>query len=353
MAALCLAIGRRFLDAASVRGVLWLEMGRRAAFVALGSAWLLQTTAALAQSSDAGVARDAQTVTTSAVSDASAPISDAPREAFARGMQALQGGRYADAVNELEASYAGRAVPVVQYNLALAYRGLGRSRAAITAFERYLTDAAQTAADSELVAVRAEVARLRSSLGTLLLTVEPADSIVRVDGQRVEVRPEGVSVDPGAHVVDVTRDGRRPEHRELRVDPGASLSVRVSLAPAVERARLVVFPSVPDATVFVDSIVQGAGYVETSVLAGEHNVEVRARGYRTVSRTIRSDGRAPIQIPVTLIALPPERRSVPLAPVLGIIGGVLGVTALSIGIPFAVRGTASPPATSWGIVREP
>jgi hypothetical protein len=289
------------------------------------------------------------------VTGAPALAQDAARDAFEQGMQALQGGRYADAVRSLERSYAERPVSIVQFNLGLAYRGLGRAAAAIAAFERYLQTASQDTPAAELATVRSETARLRATLATLRVIVSPPDAIVRLDGQQASLSPEGTPVDPGLHVLDVTRDGRRPEHRELRLAEGSTEVVRVTLVSAEERARLVVIPSVFEASVIVDSVAQGSGYVEMMVPAGEHNIEIRALNYLPFSRRVRSDGRAPIRVYATMLMPPPRRPRPNHTPMIaGItVGATVLVTAGAIAIALLVpRPMLAPYVGNWGSAVE-
>jgi hypothetical protein len=289
------------------------------------------------------------------VTSAPALAQDVARESFERGMQALQGGRYADAVRAFERSYAERPVSIVQFNLGLAYRGLGRATSAIAAFERYLQTAGADTNPQELANVRAETARLRATLATLRVRVNPPDAIVRLDGQQAQLSPDGTPVDPGPHVLDVTRDGSRPEHRELLLSEGSTELVEVTLVSAEERARLVVIPSVLEASVIVDSVAQGSGYVEMMVPAGEHNIEVRALNYLPFSRRVRSDGRAPIRLYATMLLPPPRRPRPNHTPMIaGItVGATVLVTAGAIALALLVpRPVLAPYVGNWGSAVE-
>jgi hypothetical protein len=69
--------------------------------------------------------------------------------------------------------------------------------------------------------------------GTLAIRVQPADAVILVDGERWD-RPEGearLSLDlaPGAHEVEVRRDGHRTYRTTIEVKPGEITAVNVSL----------------------------------------------------------------------------------------------------------------------------
>jgi tetratricopeptide (TPR) repeat protein len=79
----------------------------------------------------------------------SAAFADEPRDGAARrhffsGQEAYAGGRYADAVGEFTAGYALSPRPEFLYNIALAYRKLGRTRDAIDSLQRFLSEAPES-----------------------------------------------------------------------------------------------------------------------------------------------------------------------------------------------------------------
>jgi tetratricopeptide (TPR) repeat protein len=65
----------------------------------------------------------------------------AARRHFLAGQEAYGGGRYADAVGEFTAGYALSPRPEFLYNIALAYRKIGRTRDAIDSLQRFLSEA--------------------------------------------------------------------------------------------------------------------------------------------------------------------------------------------------------------------
>ena len=162
------------------------------------------------------------------------------RASFERGLAALEADRYAEAVLSLEASYRARPVPVVLFNLALAYRGVGRYRDAVDAFERYLADPATAGDTARAAAVQQEIRDLRAALASLDLALDPPSASIRVDGRPRVFPGDRLSLDPGAHVLEFTAEGRLPHREELSLDPGetARLSVRLDPAPAAYPSHL-------------------------------------------------------------------------------------------------------------------
>lgn len=88
---------------------------------------------------------------------------DEARAAFEHGVAALDQHRYEEAIGALERSRSIHDLPVVEYNLAIAYQGAGRATDAISAFERYLAAPDPHTTEEELETVRHTVAGLRAS----------------------------------------------------------------------------------------------------------------------------------------------------------------------------------------------
>ena len=95
-----------------------------------------------------------------AQADGSDPALAQAKAHFEAGRTAYLGGDYASAVREFEAAEVLRPSPILDYNIGLAYEGLGDARRAIDSYNRYLTQKpdAQNRAD-----VEARVATLRRS----------------------------------------------------------------------------------------------------------------------------------------------------------------------------------------------
>ncbi len=120
-----------------------LRTGARA-FVAVGLVW-------------------ASLASTARIASAAPPNDDAHRavELFERSATAYDAGRFADAVQLLKDAYRLRPDPVLLYNLARAYEGMGALADAVEAYTRFLT-AQPTAKDRG--AIEARVATLRAQL---------------------------------------------------------------------------------------------------------------------------------------------------------------------------------------------
>lgn len=147
---------------------------------------------------------------------------------YERGLAALRASRFGDAVLAFEDSYRAAPVPAVLYNLALAYRGAGRHRAAVDTFRRYLRDE-RSVAPARRAAVERAVDELRAFVGSIECLVAPATALVTVDGTPSSCAG-AIAVDPGEHQVEARAAGYVTERRTLRIDAGARADFTVSLA---------------------------------------------------------------------------------------------------------------------------
>lgn len=268
------------------------------------------------------------------------------RESFFRGVSALSDRRYNVAVDAFEESYRVRAVPVVLYNLGLAYRGLGRNIAAIDAFERYLAQPAASATPEDIAAVRRAIAQLRESLVVVALAVTPTTAVVLVDGRPHALESGTLQLDPGAHMLECSAVGSISERREVRLEAGGRVALSFSLVSVEGRPLLVIEPSVATSVVHVDGERVGVGRVEIPSSAGEHHVEISAVGYASFERRVRVGASGVVRVDAVLAV---RQRHVMLPIAIGV--GVLVVGAIVVGVAASSR-TEMPYVGGLGNVTE-
>src|SRR3954468_17390347 len=80
----------------------------------------------------------------------------------------LQSGDYAEALSRFEKAYALVPSPKIQYNLGLAYLGLGRPADALQAFQTFV-DGATDAAPANITAAKKYLAQLPKKIGVVEL----------------------------------------------------------------------------------------------------------------------------------------------------------------------------------------
>ncbi len=148
-------------------------------------------------------------------------------------MALVEQGRWAEAVPELETARRLLAVPPVLYNLGLAHRALGHNLAAIEAFGAYLAAAASTPHAPHQAEVEGYVRDLRAGVGHIQFQIAPVDAAVLLDGATPPSGVASIEVNPGEHVVAVTAPRFRAHQERVRVPPGGTIAVSVSLESAV------------------------------------------------------------------------------------------------------------------------
>lgn len=272
---------------------------------------------------------------------------DPARRAYEEGVAHLEAARYQEAALALERSYALRPVPVALYNLALAWRGLGRYRAAVGLFDRYLQSPDPAATPERLDAIRAEREELLRALVHAAITVTPRGATLRVDGRDPAPSPESLELDPGGHVLEWNAPAHRPHRETITATPGSRPVFSVALEP-VREGRLQVEASSPAVLIEIDGQRGGMGRVEREFPVGEHVVALRASGYRPVERRVTVTPGATVRLVITM------ERNVPgwVLPTAIVGGAVLigagitaGVLATRPDVPALHNGT-------WGTYRE-
>lgn len=229
------------------------------------------------------------------------PVAPNPaRDAFDEGVRALDESRFSNAATAFERSFQLAPVPAVLFNLAFAYRGLGRLRDAIQALERFVAQPGNASPD-RITAARSEIALLRAALGRLRVVVSPSDARVSIDGREAQRERGAFLVDPGARVIDVALDGYRAFRRELTVVPGDNDELRIELALVDDAAHLRIEPSIPTARIVLDGTFVGTGMVDRPVRAGTHVVEITATDHATVRREVRVGGTGLVRVDVPMI----------------------------------------------------
>ncbi len=226
------------------------------------------------------------------------------RQAFLRGVAAMQSGRYPAAIAELEFSYGLLPRCSTQFNLAVAYEQTRRYADSFDVFARYQTDCASTMPPQNVTYIADASRRLRTHLGLITLRVTPASAVssVTLDGRaRPSWRAE-LALDPGTHIIEVRSSDGQVVRRDVQASEGSREDVEVSLgASAREPVRpltLAPDPYGPEATtataapgsvrietpvahaaISVDGRDRGETPVEAHLGSGRHVVEVRADGY--------------------------------------------------------------------------
>jgi hypothetical protein len=176
--------------------------------VTFGLSWLAVASPALAQATEPEVA----VVTALAESPSS--------EDVRRGLDALQAGKFADAVSAFQAAYDRDADLTALLNLGNAYLGLGQPHAAAHAWNAYLAKADPVRDAQSIQQVQAELERLQTTSGRIQLNLSPDGTVVRIDGEVVTPDANVVWVAPGKRSISATAEGYIPFLQTLDVLAG-------------------------------------------------------------------------------------------------------------------------------------
>jgi len=272
-------------------------------------AGLATSTVAFAQSAQAQVdggapARSSAATTPSGVVGASSAgalrdaLADPARDAFDEGTREFRAGRFAEARAAFLLAYERSGDRRVLYNVAVCDKESGRYARALGVLRESVSEGGPAVPPEYVQRAAGAIATLSKYVGHLALEPASPSAVVRVDGE--VVRERMVPVDPGAHVVTATEDGREPTTMTVRVAAGESLRVPLaigapaasvspagaatSLGPPPPRTALRVTTDVASDVVSIDGRRVGTSGVETELAPGEHRVDVvRAAG---ASRTL-------------------------------------------------------------------
>jgi len=157
-----------------------------------------------------------------------------PREAsaalaFQRGAAAMQGGRCEEAIGFFSESYRLAPASNTLYNVAHCHRELGHVRFAVQFYEQYLSEAGSEVGRSREQALRALLVDLRARLAVVGVQMQPFDTALIVDGNRVRPSQGEVLLDPGSHTLFFTAPGHASERRVVDARAGEHLSLDIVL----------------------------------------------------------------------------------------------------------------------------
>jgi hypothetical protein len=160
------------------------------------------------------------------------PRTDA-RDRLEEGSALYRKGDYQGALRKFEEARALYPSPKIYFNLGQALNRLGRTAAAVDAFERFLAEAPDAAGERRRDAV-ALLKDLRPRIGYLRVTAEPGSEIA-VDGQPAGTAPlrRTIAVDPGVHQVTARAPGAQVGHvGSVEITAGQTVAWEGKEAPA-------------------------------------------------------------------------------------------------------------------------
>lgn len=213
------------------------------------------------------------------------------RALFEGAVQAIEEGRFSDAVTALRRSLALEPRAPTAFNLAVALRGVGEARESRALFDRLLAGEFGPLPEARRAQVQPLRDEVAAEVAQLQVTVEGPDApTLTVDGAEVapsEPRAFALELDPGEHVVRATAVDWEPAQRELELSPGESRALSITLRPAVDDREgvLVLDCDEDDAVAEIVDVGSGPPPLQRSLAPGTYAVRCHA-GDRSRESTV-------------------------------------------------------------------
>lgn len=231
---------------------------------------------------------------------------------FEEGMRLIETRAYAQAVPEFEAAYRLSPHPTALYNLGQAYVALGRPKKAIAVFRRLLEEHASSIGEAQRRRVTELIREQRLRLGTVLLSVEPADAQLSIDGELVnkQAASDGLELDPGTHIVEAAMPGKETRRLGVQVVAGKTQSLSVYMSVESHAARLGsllhVDCEMPDVAVELDGADVGQTPLAAPLMvdARPHRLRLSRAGYSAQDVVIEVGAREQRRVRCDLRPLP-------------------------------------------------
>jgi hypothetical protein len=211
-------------------------------------------------------------------SAAAKPEFQEAREAFEEGVTFLDSSSFDRAAEAFERSLAQRQSLPALYNLALAYRGLGKIKRALETVSRHLSLARSVGDTSAITQSEVVIAELKRHLAELTLVVSGSSDTVVIDGEAGAKgdRTEILTLDPGTHVFEAKRAGFAPVRRVVELRSGANPRIELDASRTPIFGRLLVETENPNAEIRVDGVPVARGRFDGRFALGPHDIEVNA-----------------------------------------------------------------------------
>jgi hypothetical protein len=230
------------------------------------------------------------------------------REAFRQGAGLARDAQWAAALSAFDRSYKLHPSAGTTFNIGVCERALGQYVRARRTLQRALDEKKTDAdlPDAQVQDIKRFLSEIDRLIGTIDVTLSPADALVTVDGAPLEAsssvggssssylagtsaagpgKPVAASsghfkvdVDPGAHVFVIARAGYADAVKSITVRPGektAKLDLNVERLPAL----LTVSADRPESAVSINALDVGLAPVDLTRPAGKYHVVVRRPGF--------------------------------------------------------------------------
>lgn len=254
------------------------------------------------------------------------------REEFVRGAQLVKDADWAGALAAFETSARLRAHPVTTYNIGACLRAMGQYTRARRSFAAALEESGKAPGLDLSPALAEETRRYVTDLDRLLATLDlvitPDEALITIDGRPLEpaspalsaargggttlvagtlppgparAAPKGrfrVVVDPGTHVLTISRPGFADAVDKQTLVPGATVQRKLDLDRLPAQIR--VTSNFVGAQVLVNEADVGLTPLEISRPAGKYHVVVKKPGFLVFDTSTSADPGQNLNVTATL-----------------------------------------------------
>ncbi len=145
-----------------------------------------------------------------------------------------------------------------------------------------------------------ETVKLQPADGTLTLETNPSGANIMLSNAFAGQTPTKLNLSADTtHLIQLSKAGFETETREVTVASAASKTLTIKLTPKLGIIHLVVAPA--DAELFVDGKPKGKVPRQLRLLAVEHRLEIKKKGYQPYRTRITPRSDFPQEIAVTLV----------------------------------------------------
>jgi formylglycine-generating enzyme required for sulfatase activity len=119
----------------------------------------------------------------------------------------------------------------------------------------------------------------------LAVRSEPPGAAVTVNGDYGGQTPLAIELPPGrSYEVEISKAGYESESRQIRIEPGRTEELEVTLVPRTGEVEVAALPA--DAALLIDGEARGAADQTVRLVAVPHEIEIRKEGYETYRATV-------------------------------------------------------------------
>jgi formylglycine-generating enzyme required for sulfatase activity len=130
-----------------------------------------------------------------------------------------------------------------------------------------------------------DVYRLEPTPATVAISSVPTGGTATVDGVYKGLTPLSITLPSGGeHNLRLTLPGHLPTNRKLKLEPGEERKLRVKLKPQYGTVFITGTPAA--ATLYIDGKKQELATGRFRLTTREHTIEMKAKGYDSVTRTV-------------------------------------------------------------------